>query len=365
MKLRKNLNVFLLSSFSFLLSFFPITLQADISINPNANISRVKKIAMIPYSNDALGHRHTGEWETILIGNGYQLIERANMEDILKEQKLSITGIINPNQAAKLGELLGVDGIVLGKESRQKPFMGETSNGLNLVTVLMEPSPSSVKLIDTKTGQVIWQFTPKKESEASAVVNPGLVEDYSKKLKKQLKKYNWNFLPDSDYQKSDTDRFLGISEASTLTSVSFSPYLKHIRGCRIAVYPFKVDAQADSSENLNGDTLADEIGNSLISAGYDVIERSQLETILKEQHMTLTGAIRQEDMAKLGEIVGIKGIVFGAGYGQPDKYGYSAKLVDVESGELYWSAYGAVSFNTFSELVKSFLERHGMNESSK
>ncbi len=336
-----------------------VDLHADVSLNPNTDVKRVKKIAVVPFSNDALGYRHTGEWETILIANGYNLVERGSIESILKEQRLSLTGMVNPNQASKIGELLGVDGIVMGRESRQKPFMGESSNGLNLVAVLMEPPPSSVKLLDMQTGQVIWQFTPKKESEASPVVNPTDTFEYLNQLRKQLKKGGWDQFPYSTYQVKDTNR-TGVQDIAALTYVAFSSHRKHIHNSRIAVYPFKVDTQSDSSENLNGDTLADDMGNALISAGYDVIERTQLEEIIKEQKMNLTGAIRQEDMVKLGEIAGIQGMVFGSAYGQPEKFGYSAKLVDVESGELYWSVYGAVSFNQLSKIVKSFLKKNGV-----
>jgi hypothetical protein len=57
-------------------------------------------------------------------------------------------------------------------------------------------------------------------------------------------------------------------------------------------------------------------------------------------------------MVRLGKIAGLKGIVFGSIYGS-DICAYHAKLVDVESGELYWSVFGEdCSLDDVSSLLK-------------
>jgi TolB-like protein len=51
---------------------------------------------------------------TDLVQKGMQVVERDQLERVLKEQKLGYSGLINLNSAKKVGELLGAEGMVLG-----------------------------------------------------------------------------------------------------------------------------------------------------------------------------------------------------------------------------------------------------------
>ena len=55
----------------------------------------------------------------------YSVIERAKMDMILKEQNFSNSDRFNPNSAAKIGKLLGVDAIIVGNITQ---FGNETKN---------------------------------------------------------------------------------------------------------------------------------------------------------------------------------------------------------------------------------------------
>lgn len=51
---------------------------------------------------------------TRLFRNGLQIIERNNLNQVIKELQLSSTDMLDPNAAAKLGRLVGADGVVTG-----------------------------------------------------------------------------------------------------------------------------------------------------------------------------------------------------------------------------------------------------------
>jgi curli biogenesis system outer membrane secretion channel CsgG len=52
---------------------------------------------------------------TRLTGLGtVQVIERSQLERILREQRLAVTGVIDPNTMAKAGKVLGVDSLIIG-----------------------------------------------------------------------------------------------------------------------------------------------------------------------------------------------------------------------------------------------------------
>jgi TolB-like protein len=70
--------------------------------------------------------------------NRFKVIERAQLEKILEEQKLGMTGIIDATTAAQIGKGIGVDGVVCGS----------ITQGGNAVTI-------DARLIDTETAAII------------------------------------------------------------------------------------------------------------------------------------------------------------------------------------------------------------------
>jgi len=51
---------------------------------------------------------------TAMANRGMQVVERDQLERVLKEQKLGYSGLVNMNSAKKIGELLGAEGMLLG-----------------------------------------------------------------------------------------------------------------------------------------------------------------------------------------------------------------------------------------------------------
>lgn len=74
----------------------------------------------------------------VLARQGFAVVDRANMKSILEEHKLTASGLVNPENARKLGQFSGVDSIVLGS-----------------ITVLGNSLSITVKVISTETTQVI------------------------------------------------------------------------------------------------------------------------------------------------------------------------------------------------------------------
>jgi len=56
---------------------------------------------------------------TTLVQKGIQVVERSQLEQVLKEQKLTYSGLFNLNSAKQIGQLLGAEGIILGTFSDQ------------------------------------------------------------------------------------------------------------------------------------------------------------------------------------------------------------------------------------------------------
>lgn len=75
-------------------------------------------------------------------GKGFEIVDRTHLKSILKEHKLSSTGIIDPQTARKLGKIAGVGALITGT-----------------ITPFGDSIRLSVKVLDTETAKVISATT--------------------------------------------------------------------------------------------------------------------------------------------------------------------------------------------------------------
>ena len=87
-----------------------------------------------------LGRFIAEQFSVALVMNrkGFSLMDRANLKTILAEHKLTISGLVEPENAKKLGQFSGVDAIALGN-----------------ITVLKEEIVVTVKVIATDTAEIL------------------------------------------------------------------------------------------------------------------------------------------------------------------------------------------------------------------
>ena len=75
-------------------------------------------------------------------GKGFEVVDRTHLKSILVEHKLSSTGIIDPQTARKLGQIVGVDALITGT-----------------ITPFGDSIRISVKVLDTTTARVVSAST--------------------------------------------------------------------------------------------------------------------------------------------------------------------------------------------------------------
>lgn len=129
---------------------------------------------------------------------------------------------------------------------------------------------------------------------------------------------------------------------------------------RIAVVPYDVSGyDGMGRDKVSGAALADRYTFELMRAGYDVVERQRLETILREQELGLTGLTNPKTSLKVGKILGVQGFVFGSVSGKPNAFSVMTKLVDTETGVTVWSVVlsNNIEKNAIEKLRKT-LDRH-------
>lgn len=86
--------------------------------------------------------------EKILLKNLYQLVERNELEKILKEHSIQATGLVSSGTAVNIGNLAGADAVIVGEVFRAEKFirLGSSCWALNV----------SIRMIDVQTGSILW-----------------------------------------------------------------------------------------------------------------------------------------------------------------------------------------------------------------
>jgi len=91
------------------------------------------------------------------------------------------------------------------------------------------------------------------------------------------------------------------------------------------------------------------------SPSFVVVERALLDEVMEEQHLQSTGAIDSKTAAKVGQLTGAKVLLLGSVQKLGGKYHITARLVEVESGEVAALGYGELAISLFEAEAKEHL----------
>jgi tetratricopeptide (TPR) repeat protein len=97
----------------------------------------------------------------------FSFVERTEMERILKEQQLGMSGVIDDSQAATVGKILGIDAIISGSTNWTSTSDWTSARRVNKVKATL-----SMKIISVNTGQVLAIFSKDISRESSAAKDP-------------------------------------------------------------------------------------------------------------------------------------------------------------------------------------------------
>jgi len=145
--------------------------NVEVVISKHGNPDEIKKVAV--FKINKLGYYHTAEKISDLLIHeflklGFDVVERSDIDRLVKEQKLSISGFIDPKEAVAIGKLTGADTIVIGTGELDR-------QDKDMLTYLV------IKVISLKTGSVIITANLKKNMNIRDAI-----ADVSVTLKKSL-----------------------------------------------------------------------------------------------------------------------------------------------------------------------------------
>lgn len=196
---------------------FGSTFKSYIVMAPEKPLKNVKKIAVLNFENknrrSELGsrladyiitellneHRGAANKDKIYIKgfrtNIFEVIERNQLDKILKEQNIQISGFIDDEKAVEIGKILGIDVIILGKLSYNHKNERSTSSSTNKKTGKTTKyyklkrtlnAESRMKIISVETAQILGTISPKKTATDSKTSTKGYPSSSSIKSTEEL-----------------------------------------------------------------------------------------------------------------------------------------------------------------------------------
>lgn len=89
---------------------------ANVAVKAGFDFSKVKRAAVVGFSDypnrPGSGEIISGAFEQSLLAAGYDLVERAQVDKVLREQRLTAS---SPKDARRIGKALGVDALLFGR----------------------------------------------------------------------------------------------------------------------------------------------------------------------------------------------------------------------------------------------------------
>lgn len=140
----------------------------------------------------------------------------------------------------------------------------------------------------------------------------------------------------------------------TAQKLSRTAIEKNLSASTLAVFPFQADEKL-SKKRVNFAVSEMLTRNLLLNGAFKLAERAQLEEVLKEQKLALSGALDSKTAANVGRLVGAKLLVLGNVIRVGNSYQITSKLVNSDTGEIIASEMNEVPVKTFDENAERYL----------
>jgi curli biogenesis system outer membrane secretion channel CsgG len=148
-----------------------------------------KRIAVINFEDRARYGHNIGQGiadmlvTSLVESNQFMVIERSELDAIMKEQGLGMTGMVTPQSAAQVGKLLGIELIVTGSVSEFGEKKDKVGGGLGSLSGFKLGVSSKtarvavdVRLVNVNTGEIITAKSATGEDKTTGLDNVGIAD---------------------------------------------------------------------------------------------------------------------------------------------------------------------------------------------
>jgi len=129
-------------------------------LKPNYDFSKIKRVAVLDFK-DAPYQPNSGAMVSQLfivhlLSAGYNVIERGELDALLRERQLTMQGIIaNPDQAQEFGKISGIDAFVVGSITQCVPPQ-DIFEGGGMTRYVAAQVGVVCRMVSVDTGEILW-----------------------------------------------------------------------------------------------------------------------------------------------------------------------------------------------------------------
>jgi curli biogenesis system outer membrane secretion channel CsgG len=170
-----------------LILFISSCISPQIAVNKKADFSKIKRVAVLNFSG-VNGNVISDIMTITLLNHGADVIERQNVDSVIRELNLSNSDMIDSQTRKKIAKMLSVDAIIVGSVTKYKPetkyIMKNSADSFYSITELkgknvfiqnFDPSTDtsllettaevgiSMRMIDIETGSILFSAYMKYE----------------------------------------------------------------------------------------------------------------------------------------------------------------------------------------------------------
>jgi curli biogenesis system outer membrane secretion channel CsgG len=269
---------------------FAIGLILLIQFPSSAEDIHLKRVGLMPFKGEGFTSDQlkaiTAKFQNeIFKSNKFQLMEQEKVQAILEEKGLAESGCTETNCFVDIGHAVGVDCMLFGNISH-----------------ISEVTSISVKIVDVGNGQIV----------KSAILDTK--DNIARILDIHIKELALN---------------IAGSPIGGAGVYAFDPTKK-----REPIAIIKLDANGIKENEAQGFT--DRLRAEMFNTGaFQVMERDQMNAILKEQGFQQTGACTEQScLVAMGQLVGVRYIIGGSVTHIGNTFSVSARIIDVSSGKI-------------------------------
>jgi len=140
--------------------------ESDANVFVSGEDRQIDKVAIMPFRapTELIGSSVSDLFVTeMLKSERYELVERSQMAKVLSESELALAGL-SASKAVEVGNMMGADGVIIGTVDE---YSTVAQRGRTYPVVGM-----SVRLIDCKSGKVVWSVDCARKAEMRDVTLP-------------------------------------------------------------------------------------------------------------------------------------------------------------------------------------------------
>jgi len=210
--------------------FFLMGCTPKTVISSTYDFDQVQRIGIMSFENRYAALRGVENlFAKYFISSGFKVVERTQLESVLKEHNISVSGYLSPETTRQIGRILGVDLLLIGEVSSYTParteltmtatrrtearpvytqdvmqlpdgtYVGYTRNVGTTVSHSTDVRPTEyvinaqvgiiAKLVDVETAEIVWigSFDESSSSalDAADYIARSLVKSFTKELAKR------------------------------------------------------------------------------------------------------------------------------------------------------------------------------------